>query len=93
MPIFFTLLTYFDFASVLLHYINTYDTHSFLLLYPNFHVFSAFIAKHLRQIKTFLVDLMTRFTYSMIQQSVGYCWVKIKVMNPFFFLMNPFLFF
>ena len=33
------LLTHFEFVSVSSHYIATYDTHSFLLLYPNFHVF------------------------------------------------------
>ena len=56
MNILLSLLTHSDFGSVLPHYIATYDTHSFLLLYPNFHVFSAFIAndQHLRQMKQFL---------------------------------------
>ena len=44
MTILLSLLTHFNFLSVLSHYIATYDTHSFLLLCPNFHVFSAFIA-------------------------------------------------
>ena len=30
----------FEFVSVLSHYMATYDTHSFLLLYHNFYVFS-----------------------------------------------------
>ena len=34
-----SLLTHFDFASVLSHYIATYDIHSLLLVYLNFHVF------------------------------------------------------
>ena len=33
-----------NFASVLSHYIATYDINSFLLRYLNFHVFSTFIA-------------------------------------------------
>ena len=34
------LLTHFEFALVLSHHIATYDTHSFLLLYPNCYVFN-----------------------------------------------------
>ena len=34
------ILTHFEIVSVLSSYIATYDTRSFLLLYPNFHVFS-----------------------------------------------------
>ena len=36
-----SLLTLSDFAFVLAHYIATYETHSFLLPYLSFHVFSA----------------------------------------------------
>ena len=32
----------FDFVSVLSPNIVTHDTHSFLLLFPNFHAFSAY---------------------------------------------------
>ena len=35
-----SLLTHFHFASVLSHYTAIYDTHSFLIPYLNFHVFS-----------------------------------------------------
>ena len=60
MTILLSLLTHFNFLSVLSHYIATYDTHSFLLLCPNFHVFSAFIAtgeKNLKQMKKFLATI------------------------------------
>lgn len=39
-------LIHFDFTSVSLHYIATYDTHSFFLSHLNFHTFSAFITNN-----------------------------------------------
>ena len=33
---------------ILLHFIGTYDTHSFLLSYLNFHVFSTFMINILK---------------------------------------------
>ena len=45
-------------------------------------------------IKTFLVDLMTRLSYSMICQLVECCWVTAtKIMNSLFLVMNPSFFF
>ena len=56
----------FDFASVLSHCTTTYETHSFFVTYiSKFMFFSVFTANNyiLSQIKTFLVDLMTWFSY------------------------------
>ena len=75
-------LTHFDFASVLLHYIATYVTHSFLL--PNISTFTFFLhslqmINILRQMKKFIADFMTRLSHIMTHQSVGHCWVIVYV--------------
>ena len=81
-----SLLTHFNLPQTCLsHYIATYDTHYFLLLYLNFHVFSAFIAN--RKL-TFEIDKKisrrTRLPHDTSIGDVGYCWVILittKVMN------------
>ena len=76
----FWVLTHFNFALVLPHYIAAYDTH-FLLLYPNFHIFL-----HSLQ----MINIITWFSF-MIHQLVGYCLViTTKVMNPISFLWISF---
>ena len=58
------------------------------LIQLNFHVFlhSLQMINILRQMKKFLVDLMTWLCYNMIHQPVGYFWVTTtKIMYPFSF--------
>ena len=80
----------FDFASTLSHYIAVSHTDFFVTLSQ----LSCFFFLHslhcminiLRQMKTFLVELMTLLPYNMIHQSLGYSWVTLaKVMNAFFY--------
>ena len=47
----------------------------------------------LRQMEKCIVNFLTRVSYNMINQSVGYCRVTAtKIMDPFSLLMNPSLF-
>ena len=89
-----SLLTHFDFTSVQSHNIATCNTHSFLLLYLNFHVFFCIHCKWLkfRKDERIFCSYLWRLDYYIIHQSVGYWWViTTKLMNRYIFLIKPFL--
>ena len=81
--------TYSDFEPLLSHYTVSYYIHVFLvtLQLSQLNVFSALAMINIfKQMKNFLVELMSRLFYKMIHQSVWYCWVTTAkaVVNPVF---------
>ena len=91
MTMLLSLLTHFNFLSVLPLFVATYDTHS-LLLYTLYLIINIFLHS-LQMMKNFQIDLLARLSFCMIHQLVEYCCITAtKVINLFSFLMNPFFF-
>ena len=87
-------MTHFHIVSVLPHYKATYDTHSCLLFYHNFHVFFWIHCKWLtfKSDESFIVARFDDWIPTYILSTNGILLIiTAKVMNPYFSLMNPFL--
>ena len=79
-----SLLTHFNFLSVLSLFVATYDTHS-LLLYTLYLIINIFLHS-LQMMKNFQIDLLARLSFCMIHQLVEYCCITAtKVINLFSF--------